>query len=65
MKKMIILLSLASLIMGCMPRSPAETVAEKQRKIEVLQHEVLCMKAQAGDLPAMAELAVRRENCLQ
>jgi len=64
MKRMIILLSLASLVMGCMPRQPAETIAEKQRKIEVLQHEILCAKYQAGDLAAMAELAVRRENCL-
>ncbi len=65
MKRIAILLSLVSMVMGCMPRTPAETVADKQRKIEVLQHEVLCMKMQAGDLAAMAELAVRRENCLQ
>lgn len=64
MKKFIILL-LTFTIIGCTPRTPAQTAAEKQQQIDAMQHELLCMRAKAGEVSALAEIALRQTNCLK
>ncbi len=63
MKNIWILLTVA--VIGCTPTTPAQTAAEKQKQIDTLQHELLCMRAKAGEVSALAELALRQTNCLK
>jgi uncharacterized protein YcfL len=62
-KRVMLLLTLA--IVGCSSRTPAQTAAEKQQQIDTMQHDLLCMRAKAGEVSAMAEIALRQTNCLK
>lgn len=72
--RIIFLLALSSMVLGCQPRTPAMTAAEQraenlrlaqeeQLKLDEISHRVLCLRVAAGEPSAMMEMLFRRTTC--